>query len=107
MANIFDKNTEKVYNTKMDNKSLSKARKILSIDRYVGDVGVYDLSKKIKKGKTSYEFLLIARTQPASGRPRVTVWFSDETGVPKDEPIREFKGISIKEALKEMGYELI
>lgn len=85
------------------------AKKIKPIDRYFGDVGIYQLSKGLKRGRNSIKYLVIFRGRPGSGKPVVSVWPSDDSGVVKDfaNPTWSFIGKSIAESLQELGYELI
>lgn len=91
----------------MANKSYGKSRKIKALDRYTGEVGVYDLSRKLKKGKISADFLLISKPKPVSGKPITTIWASDEFGTPIGQPLYNFKGMEVKEILLELGYKLV
>lgn len=88
-------------------KTLGKSRKIKTLERYGSEVGVYDLSKPLKKNKEKITFVVIAKPRPISGKPVITVWHSDEHGaVQNNVPLFTFKGIEISDALREMGYNL-
>ncbi len=92
----------------MVRKILGKSRKIKKIDQYLGDVGVYDLSRPLRSGKEKISFLLISKSKPRSGGMRITAWYSDEHGaILNSNPVTDVTHGEISDVLEELGYNLI
>ena len=87
--------------------TLGKARKIKQLTNYIGDVGVYELQKGVRKPFKT-EFLLIASTRPISGPAGIAMWVCDEHGVVEvPKPRHTFQSLELSQALNEIGYTLI
>lgn len=86
----------------------STAKKIKVLNNYSGEVAVFELSKKVKKGSISTSFVVVARFKPRHGKNNTTIWFSDGNGhINIIEPILETVSEDMTGALATLGYTLI
>lgn len=86
---------------------VGKATKLADINRYVGDVAVYELSRVITKGKDKYKYLVLADSPAVNGKNVQNIWASDERGVIQDlKPLKSAKGGSLAELLLELGFKI-
>lgn len=85
----------------------STAKKIKDLNNYAGEVGLFELSKQVKKGGLTTKFVIVARFKPSSGSKNTTVWLSDEKGVTSiTEPIAEYVTTDMNDALDQFGFNL-
>jgi len=78
--------------------------KVTDITRYVGEAAVYEFSKVYKKDTTH---VLVIKSKPISGGPRLIIWASDPDGlVTNPKPIAEFGNVSVSDAFNKLGYQL-
>lgn len=86
----------------------STAKKIKDITRYAGEVGLFELSKQIKKGSLSTKYVVAARFKPTSGAINTTIWFSNDKGtVEFIEPIAQYNSKDMTDAFNQLGYNLV
>ena len=86
----------------------STAKRIKDLNNYSGDVGLFELSKLIKKGALSSKYVVVARFKPRSGVKNTTVWFSNEKGdIVSIDPLSEGASKDMVDALDQFGYKLI
>lgn len=92
----------------MVKKIAGKTRKIKNLDRYLGDVGVYDLSKPLKIGKgRKIDFLVVSKSRAAHGGTYVSAWESDVDGkILNTTPVVHSPNSEIKDVLHNLGYIL-
>lgn len=83
------------------------AIKVKQLGQYIGDVAVYKLSKQIKRGGLTSNYVLVSKARPLSGSMHITVFFAEESGtVLNPQPIAEFPDMSYEEVFQSLGYEL-
>lgn len=86
----------------------STAKKVRDLTNYGSEVVLLHLSKQVKKGGITTNFVIVARAKPISGMKNTTVWLSDKDGkMAFIEPIQEFYSKDIAEAAKTLGYTLV
>lgn len=86
----------------------STAKRIRDLNTYVGDVGLFELSKMAKNGADSSKFVIVARIKPRSGARNTIVWLADENGkMTSQRPIKEFASKDMIDALDQFGYKLV
>lgn len=86
----------------------STAKKIKDLNNYSGEVGLFELSKEIKKKNFSSKFVIAARYQPTSGEKNTTIWFANSVGsVNILQPIVEISSSNMTDAFNQLGYKLV
>lgn len=86
----------------------STAKKIRDLTTYAGEVALFELSKQLKKGVLGTNFIIVAIIKPRNGLKNILVWLADEEGnIPNTETIKEFTAVDMKDALKQLGYQLV
>lgn len=86
----------------------STAKKIKDLTTFSGEVGLFELSKQLKKGAVGTNFIVVARVKPKSGLKNTLVWLANSSGdITFPEPVKEFRSDDITDAINQLGYKLV